>query len=313
MNRFSEYMLPPAKSTTAEQTDALFHFINVTSVILLLGITVAIIFFAWKYRRRSDEDVTPVITHNSKLEITWSVIPLILVMIVFSWGFSGYMNLTTPPDDAYEIRVVGKSWLWEFHYETGYVSVNELHFPAERPVKLVMSSDDVLHSFYIPDYRVKMDVLPNRYTSLWFEATEPGESIIFCTEYCGRAHSDMNATAYAHSQEDFETWLETAASADDDMDPVELGEQLVTRNACDTCHSSDGTQLQGPTFQGLWMAEREMEDGEIVTADENYIRESILEPNARITAGYQPVMPSYSGTLNDRQIDAIIEYIKTLE
>lgn len=313
MNRLSEFMLPPAKSTTAEQTDALFHFINVTSVILLLGITVAIIFFAWKYRRRSDEDVTPVITHNSKLEITWSVIPLILVMIVFSWGFSGYMNLTTPPDDAYEIRVVGKSWLWEFHYETGHVSVNELHFPANRPVKLVMSSDDVLHSLYIPDYRVKMDVLPNRYTSLWFEATETGESIIFCTEYCGRAHSDMLATAHAHSQEDFETWLATAGAADDDMDPVELGEQLVTRNACDTCHSSDGTQLQGPTFQGLWMAEREMEDGEIVTADENYIRESILEPNARITAGYQPVMPSYAGTLNDRQIDAIIEYIKTLE
>lgn len=313
MNRLSEFMLPPAKSTTAEQTDALFHFINVTSVILLLGITVAIIFFAWKYRRRSDEDVTPVITHNSKLEITWSVIPLILVMIVFSWGFSGYMNLTTPPDDAYEIRVVGKSWLWEFHYETGHVSVNELHFPANRPVKLVMSSDDVLHSLYIPDYRVKMDVLPNRYTSLWFEATETGESIIYCTEYCGRAHSDMLATAHAHSQEDFETWLATAGAADDDMDPVELGEQLVTRNACDTCHSSDGTQLQGPTFQGLWMAEREMEDGEIVTADENYIRESILEPNARITAGYQPVMPSYAGTLNDRQIDAIIEYIKTLE
>ena len=313
MNRFSEYMLPPAKSTLAEQTDALFHFINITSVILLFGITVAIILFAWKYRRQSDEDVTPVITHNSKLEITWSVIPLILVIIVFGWGFSGYMNLTTPPDDAYEIRVVGKSWLWEFHYETGHVSVNELHFPAERPVKLVMSSDDVLHSFYIPDYRVKMDVLPNRYTSLWFEATETGESVIFCTEYCGTAHSNMLATAHAHSQEDFETWLETAGSADDDMDPVELGEQLVTRNACDTCHSTDGTRLQGPSFQGLWMAEREMEDGEVVTADENYIRESILEPQARITAGYQPVMPTYAGTLNDRQIDAIIEYIKTLE
>lgn len=313
MNRFSEYMLPPAKSTLAEQTDALFHFINITSVILLFGITVAIILFAWKYRRKSDDDVTPVISHNSKLEITWSVIPLILVIIVFGWGFSGYMNLTTPPDDAYEIRVVGKSWLWEFHYETGHVSVNELHFPAERPVKLVMSSDDVLHSFYIPDFRVKMDVLPNRYTSLWFEATETGESVIFCTEYCGTAHSNMLATAHAHTQEDFETWLATAGSADDDMDPVELGEELITRNACNTCHSVDGTRLQGPSFQGLWMSEREMQDGEIVTADENYIRESILEPNARITAGFQPVMPTYAGTLNDRQIDAIIEYIKTLE
>lgn len=313
MNRFSEYMLPPAKSTMAEQTDALFHFINITSVVLLLGITVAIILFAWKYRRRSDEDVTPVITHNNKLEITWSIIPLILVIIVFGWGFSGYMNLASTPDDAYEIRVVGKSWLWEFHYETGHVSVNELHFPADRPVKLVMSSDDVIHSFYIPDFRVKKDVLPNRYTSLWFEATETGESVIFCTEYCGNAHSNMMATASAHSQEDFETWLETAGSADDDMDPAELGEQLVTRNACNTCHSVDGSQLQGPSFQGLWMSEREMENGDVVTADENYIRESILEPQAKISSGYDPVMPTYAGTLNDQQIDAIIEYIKTLE
>lgn len=313
MNRLSEFMLPPQRSTIAEGTDALFNFITVTSIILLIGITIAIIYFAWKYRRRSENDVTPVITHNNVLEITWSVIPLILVLIVFGWGLSGYVNLTTPPDDAYEIRVVGKSWLWEFHYETGHVSVNELHVPVNRPVKLVMISDDVLHSFYIPDYRVKMDVLPNRYTSLWFEATEVGESVIFCTEYCGSAHSNMLATAFVHPQEDFETWLEVAGSADDDMDPVELGEQLVTRNACNTCHSSDGTRLQGPTFLDLFGSERVMENGEVVIADENYIRESILEPNARITRGYQPVMPSYAGTLNDRQIDAIIEYIKTLQ
>lgn len=313
MNRFSEFMLPPQKSTIAEGTDALFHFINITSITLLIGITIAIVYFSWKYRRRSENDVTPVITHNSKLEIAWSVIPLILVLIVFAWGLNGYVNLITPPDDAYEIRVVGKSWLWEFHYETGFVSVNELHVPANRPVKLVMSSDDVLHSFYIPDFRIKMDVLPNRYTSVWFEAMEPGESTIFCTEYCGTAHSNMMATTFVHTQEDFETWLITAGSADDDMNPVELGEQLVTRNACTTCHSADGTRLVGPTFQGLWRAERVMESGETLIADENYIRESILEPNAKITRGYQPVMPSYAGSLNDRQIDAIIEYIKTLQ
>ena len=313
MNRFSDFMLPPAKSTTAETTDALFHFINVTSLIFLVGITIAIIYFSWRYRRKSDQDVTPVISHNSKLEITWSVIPLILVMIVFGWGFSGYMNLATPPDDAYEVRVVAKSWLWEFHYETGFVSVNELHVPANRPVKLIMSSDDVIHSFYVPDYRVKRDVLPNRYSSLWFEATEPGESVVFCTEYCGSAHSNMLATVFAHSQEDFDTWLATAGSADDDMDLVELGEQLITRNACNTCHSVDGPRLQGPTFQGVWGRERELESGETVIVDENYVRESILEPNAKIAAGYQPVMPSYAGTLNDRQIDAIIEYLKTLQ
>ncbi|MFU8811528.1 MAG: cytochrome c oxidase subunit II [Balneolaceae bacterium] len=314
MNRFSDFMLPPAKSTLAGETDALFHFINVTSVILLAGITIAIIYFSWKYRRRSENDVTPVITHNSKLEIAWSVIPLILVMIVFGWGFTGYTNLANAPDDAYEIRVVGKSWLWEFHYRNGTVSVNELHVPVNRPVKLVMSSDDVIHSLYIPDFRVKRDVLPNRYTSVWFEATETGENIIYCTEYCGTAHSNMLANTIVHSQEDFETWLETSgADMDDDMDPAERGEMLITQNACNACHSVDGTRMVGPSFQGLWMSERTMQDGEVVTADENYIRESILEPNARITQGYNAVMPSFSGTLDDRQIDAIIEYIKTLE
>lgn len=313
MNKLSEFMLPPQKSTLAEGTDALFNFINVTSLIFLIGITIAIIYFAWKYRRRSENDVTPVITHNNTLEITWSVIPLILVIIVFGWGLSGYVNLTTAPDDAYEVRVVGKSWLWEFHYETGYVSVNELHIPVDRPVKLVMSSEDVIHSFYIPDFRVKMDVLPSRYSTVWFEATEVGESVVFCTEYCGTAHSNMMARAIVHDQEDFETWLEVAGSADDDMDPVELGQELVTRNACTTCHSADGSQLQGPTFQGLWGSVSEIEDGQTVTVDENHIRESILEPGAKISSGYQPVMPPYAGTLNDRQIDAIIEYIKTLQ
>ncbi|TVQ65091.1 MAG: cytochrome c oxidase subunit II [Balneolaceae bacterium] len=313
MNRLSEFMLPPQKSTVAEGTDALFHFITTTSIILLIGITIAIIYFSWKYRRRSENDVTPVITHNSALEISWSVIPLILVMIVFGWGLRGYVNLTTVPDDAYEVRVVGKSWLWEFHYENGYVSVNELHVPVNRPVRLVMSSDDVLHSFYIPDFRVKMDVLPNRYTSLWFEATETGESVIFCTEYCGTAHSNMLATAYVHEQEDFETWLLTAGAADLDMDPIELGAELVSRNACQTCHSSDGSRLQGPTFLGLFGSERVMDNGERIIADENYIRESILDPNVKIVEGYLPVMPSYTGTLNDRQIDAIIAYLRTLQ
>lgn len=313
MNRLTEYMLPPGKSTVASEVDALFHFINVTSIILLAGITISIIYFAWKYRRRSEDDVTPVITHNSKLEITWSVIPLILVMIVFGWAITGYMTLTNAPSDAYEVRVVGTSWNWQFHYETGHVSAGDLYVPANRPVKLLMSSNDVIHSFYVPDFRVKQDVLPNRMTSLWFEATEPGQSIVFCTEYCGMAHSDMLATVHVLPEEDFEVWLAEAGSADDDMSPVELGEALVQRNGCNTCHSTDGSDLVGPSFQGIWDSERTMQDGETVTVDENYIRESILEPNARVVEGFDPVMPPFEGTLDDRQIDAIIEYIKTID
>jgi cytochrome c oxidase subunit 2 len=312
MNRLSDFMLPPARSTVAAETDALFHFINVTSLILLVGITIAIIYFAIKYRRRSENDVTPVITHNNKLEITWSVIPLILVLIVFGWGWKGYMTLTTVPDDAYEVKVIAKSWLWEFHYQNGMVSVNELHVPANRPVKLVMISDDVIHSFYVPDFRVKRDVLPNRYSSLWFEATEVGEFIVYCTEYCGTAHSNMLAKVITHSQEYFETWLAVGDAIDENLSPAEQGEMLVQRNACMTCHSADGSSMQGPTFKGIWGREQRMTDGTVVTVDENYIRESILEPNAKIVQGYQPVMPNYTGVLNDRQIDAIIEYLKTV-
>src|SRR6056297_119557 len=313
MNRLTEYMLPPARSTLASETDALFHFINVTSIILLVGITFAILYFAWKYRRRSEDDVTPVITHNNKLEITWSVIPLIMVMIVFGWGFSGYMNLVTPPDDAYEIRVEGASWNWRFFYDNGAVSVNELNVPVDRPIKLIMSSTDVIHSFYVPDFRVKRDVLPNRYSSIWFEATETGQSVIFCTEYCGEQHSNMDGMVNVMSQDEFDTWLESGNAVDESVPPAERGEALVSQNGCNACHSVDGSSGVGPSFAGLWGSERTFQNAEPVTADENYIRESILESNAKILEGYDPVMPSYQGVINDQQIGDIIEYIKTLK
>jgi len=306
-------MLPPARSTLASETDALFHFINVTSIILLVGITFAILYFAWKYRRRSEDDVTPVITHNNKLEITWSVIPLIMVMIVFGWGFSGYMNLVTPPDDAYEIRVEGASWNWRFFYDNGAVSVNELNVPVDRPIKLIMSSTDVIHSFYVPDFRVKRDVLPNRYSSIWFEATETGQSVIFCTEYCGEQHSNMDGMVNVMSQDEFDTWLESGNAVDESVPPAERGEALVSQNGCNACHSVDGSSGVGPSFAGLWGSERTFQNAEPVSADENYIRESILESNAKILEGYDPVMPSYQGVINDQQIGDIIEYIKTLE
>ncbi|MEX2584879.1 MAG: cytochrome c oxidase subunit II [Balneolaceae bacterium] len=312
MNRLSDFMLPPARSTIAAETDALFNFINVVSLILLVGITLTMVYFVFKYRRKSEDETTPLITHHAGLEITWSVIPLILVLFVFIWGFRGYMSHSNPPSDAYEVRVVGTSWLWNFHYENGYVSTNELHVPAGRPVRLVMSSDDVIHSFYVPDFRIKRDVLPNRYTQVWFEAPEPGESVVFCTEYCGTAHSQMMADLIVHEEEEFEEWLAGANTIDEDMDPVELGRQLVSRQGCTACHSSDGSAGVGPTFQGVFGHDVTLSDGSTVTADENYIRESILEPNAKIVEGYQPVMPTFS-QLNDRQIDAIIEYIKTIE
>ena len=310
---FQDLFLPPQRSTVAADTDALFGFIHATSFIFLVLIVVAIVGFSIIYRRRSEHDTTPVITHNAKLEITWSVIPFILVMIVFGWGFRGYLNLRTAPPDAYEVRAIGKSWLWEFHYENGTVSVGELHVPVDRPVKLVMNSTDVIHSFYVPDYRIKRDVLPGRYSSVWFEATETGESRVFCTEYCGTAHSDMMAKVVVHEEEEFNNWLATANVQDSNLPPAELGAELVVRNACSTCHSNDGSERQGPSFAGLFGKTETLEDGSTVTVDENYIRSSILRPNVQIVAGYQPVMPPYEGTLDDNQINAIIAYIKTLD
>ena len=311
MEFLRDLFLPPAKSTVAPEIDALFNFINISSIILLGGITVAIIYFVIKYRRRSDNEVTPVITHNNKLEVTWSVIPLIMVMIVFGWAFNSFLKITTPPADAYEIKVTGKKWLWQFEYENGNTTVGELHVPANRPVKLVMISTDVIHSFYVPDFRVKQDVLPNRYTSMWFEATEAGESHIFCTEYCGTGHSDMMGKVIVHEKEEFENWLATSGKSQiADLPPAEAGAQLVQSNACMTCHSTDGSRMVGPTFKGLFGKTEELADGSTVKVDENYLRRSILEPNAEVVKGYQKVMPTYQGQLDDQEIDAIIAYIK---
>lgn len=311
MSDLFDFFLPPAKSTVASQVDSLFNFVNLVSLILLVGITVAIIYFVIKYRRKSENEVTPLITHNNKLEITWSVIPLILVIIVFGWGFKGYLTLNTPPDDAYEIHVTGQKWSWTFSYPNGTTVPGELHVPANRPVKLIMSSKDVIHSFYVPDYRIKKDVVPNQYTSIWFEAKEPGESVIFCTEYCGTGHSDMMGTVIAHEPKEFKQWLASAGGPAEDQTPVEYGRQLVQQNACLTCHSLDGSQKTGPTWQGVWERTEPLKDGSSVTVDENYLRESILNPGAKIVEGYNNVMPTYQGQLNDTQINAIIEFLKT--
>lgn len=316
MEALRDFFLPPAKTVMAGEVDALFWFVHISSLVLTIGVMAVLAYFVYKYRRKSENDVTPVITHNNKLEVTWSVIPLIITLIVFGWGFQTYVDLTTPPDDAYEVQVTAQKWFWLFQYENGAQSRNEIHVPADRPVKLVMSSRDVIHSFFVPDYRIKQDVVPGRYTELWFKAEETGESVVFCTEYCGTDHSNMMAKVVVHEQEEFETWLAGNSGGGEmpsDLAPAEWGEQLAQEWACTTCHSTDGSELTGPTWQGKFGSQEPLDDGTSVTVDENYIRESILEPNAKIVEGYAPVMNTYQGQLNDDQIDAIIEYIKTLK
>ena len=312
----NDFILPPAKSTLAAEYDVLFWFVHLAAFLLTFGIFATLIYYLFKYRRKTEDDVTPVITHDNKLEVTWSIIPLIMALITFGWGFQAFVAQTTPPDDSYEISVTAQMWSWQFQYENGARSAGELHVPAGRPVKLIMDSRDVIHSFFVPDYRIKQDVLPNRYTEVWFNAPEAGESRIFCTEYCGTGHSTMLGRVIVHEPEDFEDWLAENAGGSSkpaDLPPAEWGKQIIDSQGCLACHTADGTPSVGPTWQGLFGHEVQLADGSTVAADENYIRESILEPNAKVVQGFDPVMPTYQGALNNEQVDAIIEYIKTLK
>lgn len=311
MERLSEIFLPPQRSTFAHEVDSLFHFINIAGFILFMGILIAIVYFAVKYRRKSEDDVTPVITHHTGLEVTWSVLPAILILIIFSWGFRGFLSQTTAPANTFDIYVTAGSWYWAFEYPNGGRLMNELYIPTNRPVKLIMTSEDVLHSFAVPDYRVKQDVIPNRYTTLWFEVTEPGESIIFCTEYCGTQHSNMIAPIYALSPEDFEEWLETGLQPDEDMPLLAVGQAAYTSAGCNACHTLDGTRRVGPSFAGLYMSERQFTDGTTAIADEEYLIESIVDPHLRVTVGYPNNMPqNYRQLLTERQIQGLVEFIK---
>jgi cytochrome c oxidase subunit 2 len=218
------------------------------------------------------------------------------------------------PRDALEVKVTGQKWFWTFDYKNGANSLNDLYVPVGKTVKLLMSSQDVIHSFYVPDFRMKMDVLPNRYTIAWFEALDTGEYDIFCTEYCGKGHSEMLGKVKVLSEEDYLAWLEkSAVDIPEGVSLEEAGEQLYKSKACATCHSIDGKPGVAPSFLGLYGSIENLTDGSKVQVDENYIRESILDPRAKVTLGFQPVMPTFQGVLKDRQIDALIAYIKSLK
>lgn len=300
--------LPDGASTFAGDVDALFYFIYWASAILFIGVVGTMAYFAYKYRRRSESD-RPRPVHESKLvEASWIVFPTLLVLVVFTWGFKVFIELGVAPPNAYQISVRAQKWGWQFEYPNG-VQSNELHVPVSRPVKLRMSSVDVIHSLYIPAFRVKQDVLPNRYTSLWFEATRQDTFQVLCTEYCGTLHSGMLAKVVVQSQDAFNTWLQES-QIDADAPPAERGALLYEQQACNGCHTLDGSPGVGPTFQGLFGSERSFADGTTAVADENYIRESILEPTAKIVEGFQPVMPPSYSSLAAEELDALIAFIQ---
>jgi cytochrome c oxidase subunit 2 len=312
MDTVGSTFLPPGNSTIAPEVDSLFNFILTASIILFLVVIAGIVFFAWRYRRREKDELTTSVSHHTPLEIIWTVIPVILIIIVFIWGFRTYVKMHVVPGDSLEIKVTGQKWFWTFDYPQGANSLNELVVPVDRPIKLLLSSKDVIHSFFVPNFRVKMDVLPNRYTIAWFQATRTGEYNLFCTEFCGKGHSEMIGKVRVMEQAQFDKWLEEGAVVGEGMSPEEFGKQLYTKKACVTCHSLDGSIIQGPSFLGLYGHEVLVSDGTRLTADENYIRESILSPRAKIVNGFQPVMPTYQGILKQGEVDALIAFIKSL-
>jgi cytochrome c oxidase subunit 2 len=293
--------------------DRVFDFIYWLSVFffaLIVGLMVA---FVLRYRRRPgrlEAEDSP--SHNLALELTWTLIPLALVFVIFAWGFKVYLDLSTAPANAYEVLVTGQKWKWLFTYPNGHVD-EDLHVPADVPVRLVMTSEDVIHGFYIPAFRLKHDVVPGRYAKVWFRAPLPGEYQVFCTQYCGTGHSDMLAKVVVHRPGEFERWLEESGDFLKKMPPAQAGEQLYRTRGCAQCHSVDGKGGTGPSFRGIWAHMQPIKDAQAVMVDENYVRESIMEPQAKIAAGFEPVMPTYKGKLKDQEITAIIEYLKTLQ
>lgn len=313
MNWLRNLILPDQASTTAASVDNLFMAITWIGVFFFLLITILTLYFAKKYRRRSPDEVTPHLTHHLKLEIVWTVIPSLILMVLFFWGFYGYINAQVAPANAIEIQAVGKKWVWTFEYPDGTRTLNDLHVPLNRPVRVVLTSEDVIHSFFVPSFRVKKDAVPGRYTEVWFTATQPGVHQLFCTEYCGKGHSDMLGKIHVDDEATYQKWLVEGDESLKTMPLPELGKMVYENRGCSTCHSLDGSRGQGPSWKGIYGQQHKMSDGSVVTVDHNYLRESILEPQAKVVAGYEPVMPTFKGLLRERELLGVIEFIRHLK
>jgi cytochrome c oxidase subunit II len=297
---------PARASTTANNVDALFIFLVVVSGLMTMLIFTMVIYFAVRYRRRAGRPAEQ-IAGSHALEITWSIIPFCVFLVFFGWGALIYFQERTPPKNSAEVYIVAKQWMWKAEHMEGQREINELHVPVGRDVKVIMTSQDVIHSFFVPAFRIKQDVLPGRYTVAWFHATKPGTYHLFCAEYCGTMHSGMIGWVTVMEPKDYEAWMGGGGNQ-----PLAVtGEKLFTELGCVTCHRSD-TQGRGPNLVGVYGKPVMLEDGRTLTADENYIRESIVDPGAKIVKGFKPVMPTFQGQISDEQLNALVAYVKSL-
>ena len=302
-------MFPVQASTMASRVDNLMLYLLAVTVFFSVAIAVVLIFFAVRYRKRSESDVTPAIHGSTLLEITWTAIPLGLVVVMFFWGANVYFDQMYAPANSMEVFVTAKQWMWKFQHPNGKREINELHVPAGRPVKLIMASEDVIHDFFVPDFRVKMDVMPGKYNTTWFHATKTGEFHLFCNQYCGEDHSRMVGKIVVMNPEDYEVWLSGGTRNES---PAATGERLFTQWACNTCHEG-GRDARGPNLAGVPGRNVILTGGVVVVADDTYLRDSILNPAAKVVDGYQPIMPTFKGLLSEDQVMSLIAYIKTLD
>jgi cytochrome c oxidase subunit 2 len=300
---------PEEASNFAGNVDLLFSFILLTCLFFAVLVTLLAIYAAFKYRRTSPGEVGSTNEGNMLLEIGWTVIPLFIALGMFAWGAVVYTNFRTPPKDTLDIYVVGKQWMWKLQQPNGKREINELHIPLNRNVKLIMGSEDVIHNFYVPAFRVKMDVVPGRYNTMWFRPTKLGKYHFFCSQYCGTNHAVMGGWVTVMDPAEYAAWLSDEAG---DVNPTSAGEKLFTQLACNTCHLGNGTG-RAPSLNGVYGAKVLLADGTTITADDAYIRESILQPKAKIVAGYAPVMPTFQGLVSEEQILNLTAYIKSLQ
>ena len=290
----------------AGHVDALYIFLLIVTGMMALLVFVLVIFFAARFRHRPGVRAEQ-IEGSTALEITWSTIPFLIFMVIFAWGAIVYFKERTPPDDATEVYIVAKQWMWKVEHAEGQREINELHVPVGRDVKLIMTSQDVIHSFYIPAFRIKQDVLPGRYTVEWFRATKPGVYHLFCAEYCGTQHSGMVGSIVVLEPAQYEAWINGGSTG-----PLSAtGEKIFAELGCSTCHRSD-TQGRCPNLHGVFGSPVQLEDGRTVTADENYVRECILDPGAKRVKGFQPIMPTFQGLVSEEQVNALVAYIKSI-
>jgi cytochrome c oxidase subunit 2 len=301
-------LFPVSASTMAGRVDALYFFLVAVAAFFSALIAGLIVFYAIRYRRRTPNGVGVPLHGAMFLEVGWIVIPALITVVIFVWGASVFFAMSRPPAETLNIYVVGKQWMWKFQHLDGQREIDELHVPVGRPVKLIMTSEDVIHDVFVPAFRVKADVLPGRYTYLWFQATKPGRYRLFCAEYCGTRHSGMTGDVVVMEATEYETWLSGGPT---EGSLASAGSKLFTDLACNTCHRPDA-RGRGPVLNGLFGKQITTQSGETVTVDEAYVRESILHPSARVAAGYQPIMPTFQGVVSEEQLLELIEHVKSL-